>query len=149
MGYTQVHTDLMFSALDYFLGSDTPSLVFRDELGISFETVLGNYGLVVPNEEGNWDVIVNKIKVYEIEDEVYSIITHEGNSPFVEEYMEKLKRVYNLDLKEKSKNFVSMTMKGLEFLAIHGKINLRGNFSSGPFFAYDGIDGFKKRIILN
>ena len=149
MGYTQVHTDLMFSALDHFLGSDTPVRIFRDEMGISFETALGNYGLVIPNQEGNWDVMVNEEKVYEIEGEVYSIITHEGNAPSIEEYMENLKKVYGSKIKEKSKNFVKMTKEGIEFLAVHGKVKLKGNFTYGPFFFCDGIDGHKKRIILN
>ena len=67
MGYTQIHTDLMFTALDYFIGDDTPVKVFRDDLGISFETALGNQGLVVPNEEGNEDpVLVMTINDHEL-----------------------------------------------------------------------------------
>ena len=57
MGFTHVHSDLMFSALDHFLGSDTPVRIFRDDLGVSFETALGNYGLVIPNQDGNWDIL--------------------------------------------------------------------------------------------
>ena len=65
MGFTQVNTDLMFSALDHFLEADSPVRIFRDDLGISFETALGNYGLVIPNEEGNWDILVNDLKIYD------------------------------------------------------------------------------------
>ena len=149
MGFTQIHTDLMYSALDHFLGSDTPVRIFRDELGISFDTVLGNQGLIIPNEEGNWEVFVNGTKVYEIEDEVYSIITYEGNAPSVDEYMNKLKDLSLAPLKDESKKFVNMTKSGIEFLAVQGKINLEGSFVYGPFLVYRDSTGGKRSIILN
>ena len=139
----------MYSALDYFLGTDTPVRIFRDELGISFETALGNHGLVIPNEEGNWDVFMNEDKVYEIESEVYSIITHEGNAPSIDEYMVRLKSVGKIPLKEKSKKFVDMTKSGIELLAVQGKINLKESFQYGPFFVYHNPFGEKRIIILN
>ncbi len=147
MGFTKVHTDLMYSALDHFLETDTPVLIFREEMGISFETVLGRQGLIVPNEMGNWDIFLDNNKIYEIEKEVYSIITHEGNSPPIDEYMNKLKNLSNFSIKEKSKKFVNMTKSGIEFLAFHGKINLKDDFTYGPFMVY--LDSFnKKRIII-
>ena len=149
MGFTQIHTDLMYSALDHFLRSDTPVRIFRDELGISFDTVLGNQGLIIPNEEGNWEVFVNGTKVYEIEDEVYSIITYEGNAPSVDEYMNKLKDLSLAPLKDESKKFVNMTKSGIEFLAVQGKINLEGSFVYGPFLVYRDSTGGKRSIILN
>jgi len=149
MGFTQVHTDLMFSALDCFLEGDSPIRIFRNELGISFETTLGNYGLIVPNQEGNWDILINEIPVYEIEEEVFSIITHEGNAPSIDTYMEKLNQARLSPLKEKSKKFVDMTKKGIEFLALHGKISLSESFVYGPFFVYTNKQGVKERIILN
>ena len=149
MGYSQVHTDLMYSALDHFLGSDTPVRIFRDEMGISFETALGNFGLVVPNETGNWDIMINETKVYEIESEVYSIITHEGNAPSVIEYMKKLRALSKSSIKEKSKKFVTMTKEGLEILAVQGKIDLGESFTYGPFFVYQTKEKQRKIIILN
>ena len=149
MGFTQIHTDLMYSALDHFLGDDAPVRIFRDELGISFVTALGNYGLVIPNEEGNWDIMVNDSKVYEIENEVYSIITHEGNALPLDEYMEKLRMLSSSSIKEKSKIFVRMTKEGIEFLALQGKVNIEGSFSYGPFFIFGGLPGPKSRIIMN
>jgi hypothetical protein len=149
MGFTQVHTDLMFSALDHFLGTDTPVRIFRDELGVSFETALGNHGLVIPNENGNWDILVNDSKIYEIESDVYSIITHEGNTPSVDDYMRKLRDLSSSKIKDKSKEFVYMTMGGIRILAVQGKISLTESFTYGPFFIYtDGL-GKKQRIILN
>ena len=149
MGFTQVHTDLMFSALDHFLGTDTPVRIFRDELGVSFETALGNHGLVIPNETGNWDILVNDSKIYEIESDVYSIITHEGNTPSVDDYMRKLRDLSSSKIKDKSKEFVYMTMGGIRILAVQGKISLTESFTYGPFFIYtDGL-GKKQRIILN
>lgn len=149
MGFTQIHTDLMYSALDYFLGSDTPVRIFRDDLGISFDTILGNQGLITPNEDGNWEVFVNGEKVYEIENEVFSIITHEGNAPSLDEYMIKLKNLSMTPLKEKSKKFVDMTKSGIEFLAVQGRVNLKGNFVYGPFLVYRDSSGEKRSIILN
>jgi hypothetical protein len=149
MGFTQIHTDLMYSALDYFLGSDTPVRIFRDDLGISFETALGNQGLVIPNELGDWDIFINDNKVYEIENEVYTIITHEGNSPSIDEYMTKLKTLSESSLKEKSRAFVNMTKSGIEFLAVHGKIDLKQDIKFGPFFVYRDRLGTKRTIILN
>lgn len=149
MGFTQIHTDLMYSALDHFLGTDSPVRIFRDDIGISFETVLGNYGLVIPNEEGNWDIMINDSKVYEIENEVYSIITHEGNAPSIDEYMEKLKDLSLSDLKEESKKFIRMTREGIALLAAQGKIELEVSFKYGPFLFYKNREGFKNRIILN
>ena len=136
MGFTQVHTDLMFSALDHFLGTDTPVRIFRDELGVSFETALGNHGLVIPNENGNWDILVNDSKIYEIESDVYSIITHEGNTPSVDDYMRKLRDLSSSKIKDKSKEFVYMTMGGIRILAVQGKISLTESFTYGPFFIY-------------
>jgi hypothetical protein len=149
MGFTQIHTDLMYSALDHFLGSDTPVRIFRDELGISFDTALGNQGLIIPNEEGNWEVFVNGDKVYEIESEVFSIITHEGNAPSLDEYMIKLKNLSVAPLKDKSKRFVDMTKSGIEFLAVQGKVSLKENFVYGPFLVYRDSLGEKRSIILN
>lgn len=149
MGFTQIHTDLMYSALDHFLGSDTPVRIFRDELGISFDTALGNQGLITPNEEGNWEVFVNGDKVYEIESEVFSIITHEGNAPSLDEYMIKLKNLSVAPLKDKSKRFVDMTKSGIEFLAVQGKVSLKENFVYGPFLVYRNSLGEKRSIILN
>jgi len=149
MGFTQIHTDLMYSALDVFLETDSPVRIFRDELGISFETALGNYGLVIPNEDGNWDVLLNDSKVYEIEKEVYSIITHEGNSPPIKDYMNYLIEVSSLPLKEKSLSFVIMTKRGLEFLAVNGKVDLENNFIWGPFEVYKNLIGKKAIIVLN
>lgn len=149
MGFTQIHTDLMYSALDHFLGSDTPVRIFRDELGISFDTALGNQGLITPNEEGNWEVFVNGDKVYEIESEVFSIITHEGNAPSLDEYMIKLKNLSVAPLKDKSKRFVDMTKSGIEFLAVQGKVSLKENFVYGPFLVYRDSLGEKRSIILN
>lgn len=149
MGFTQIHTDLMYSALDHFLGSDTPVRIFRDELGISFDTALGNQGLIIPNEEGNWEVFVNGDKVYEIESEVFSIITHEGNAPSLDEYMIKLKNLSVAPLKDKSKKFVDMTKSGIEFLAVQGKVSLKENFVYGPFLVYRNSLGEKRSIILN
>jgi len=139
----------MFSALDHFLGTDTPVRIFRDELGVSFETALGNHGLVIPNENGNWDILVNDSKIYEIESDVYSIITHEGNTPSVDDYMRKLRDLSSSKIKDKSKEFVYMTMGGIRILAVQGKISLTESFTYGPFFIYtDGL-GKKQRIILN
>jgi hypothetical protein len=149
MGFTQIHTDLMYSALDHFLGSDTPVRIFRDELGISFDTALGNQGLIIPNEEGNWEVFVNGDKVYEIESEVFSIITHEGNAPSLDEYMIKLKNLSVAPLKDESKRFVDMTKSGIEFLAVQGKVSLKENFVYGPFLVYRDSLGEKRSIILN
>jgi len=149
MGFTQIHSDLMYSALDHFLGSDTPVRIFRDELGISFDTALGNQGLITPNEDGNWEVFVNGTKVYEIENEVYSIITHEGNAPSLDEYMNKLKILSSSPLKDKSKKFVDMTKAGIEFLAVHGKVTLKESFVYGPFLVYRDPFGEKRSIILN
>jgi hypothetical protein len=149
MGFTQIHTDLMYSALDHFLGTDTPVRIFRDEMGISFETALGNYGLVIPNEGGNWDVFLNEEKIYEIENEVYSIITHEGNAPSIDEYMSKLKDLSFISLKEESKKFVKMTKSGIEFLAVQGKIDLKQSFTYGPFMVFRDSSGKKRSIILN
>lgn len=149
MGFTQIHTDLMYSALDYFLGSDTPVRIFRDEIGVSFDTALGNQGLITPNEDGNWEVFVNGDKVYEIESEVFSIITHEGNAPSLDEYMTKLKNLSASPLKDKSKKFVDMTKSGIEFLAVQGKVNLKENFVYGPFLVYRDSFGEKRSIILN
>ena len=139
----------MYSALDYFLDPDTPIRIFRDDLGISFETALGSKGLVVPNDEGNWDVFLGDAKVYEIESEVYSIITHEGNTPPIDEYINKLKNLSSSPLKEKSKKFVEMTKSGIEFLALQGKIDLKDKFVYGPFLIYRDSFGEKRRIILN
>ena len=149
MGFTQVHTDLMFSALDHFLESDSPVRIFRDDLGVSFETALGNYGLVIPNESGNWDILVNDSKIYEIENEVYSIITHEGNAPSIDEYMNQLKKLISSPIKERSKEFVKMTRDGIKVLAAIGKIQLEESFSHGPFFIFVDKQGNKRRIILN
>lgn len=150
MGFTQIHTDLMYSALDHFLGTDTPVKIFRDDLGISFETALGNQGLVVPNSEGNWDIFLNDERIYEIESEVYSIITHEGNAPSIDDYMKKLKSLSGTSLKEESRKFVDMTRSGIGFLAIQGKINLKTDFVYGPFSVHmDSIMGEKRIIILN
>jgi len=149
MGFTQVHTDLMFSALDHFLGTDTPVRIFRDELGVSFETALGNHGLVIPNENGNWDILLNDSKIYEIESDVYSIITHEGNTPSVDDYMRKLRDLSSSKIKDKSKEFVYMTMGGIRILAVQGKISLTESFTYGPFFIYTDGMGKKQRIILN
>jgi len=149
MGFTQVHTDLMFSALDHFLGTDTPVRIFRDELGVSFETALGNHGLVIPNENGNWDIFLNDSKIYEIESDVYSIITHEGNTPSVDDYMRKLRDLSSSKIKDKSKEFVYMTMGGIRILAVQGKISLTESFTYGPFFIYTDGMGKKQRIILN
>jgi hypothetical protein len=149
MGFTRIHTDLMYSALDHFLGTDTPVIIFRVDLGISFETILGNQGLVIPNNEGNWDILINNDKVYEIENEVYSIITHEGNSPSIDEYMTKLKNLSRSHIKEKSKTFVDMTKSGIEFLAVHGKIELNQDIKFGPFFLCHDLLGEKRTIILN
>lgn len=150
MGFTQIHTDLMYSALDHFLGTDTPVKIFRDDLGISFETALGNQGLVVPNSEGNWDIFLNDEKIYEIESEVYSIITHEGNAPSIDDYMKKLNNLSGTSLKEESRKFVDMTRSGIGFLAIQGKINLKTDFVYGPFSVHmDHIMGEKRIIILN
>jgi hypothetical protein len=149
MGFTQVHTDLMFSALDHFLGSDSPVRIFRDDLGISFETALGSHGLVIPNEKGNWDILVNGSKIYEIENEVYSIITHEGNSPSIDEYMKCLKTLISSPIKEQSKEFVRMTREGLVILATMGKVDLGESFSYGPFFVFIDKQGSKNIIIMN
>lgn len=149
MGFTHVHTDLMFSALDHFLGSDSPVRIFRDDLGVSFETELGNHGLVIPNERGNWDILVNDSKIYEIENEVYSIITHEGNAPAIQEYMRQLKSLILSPIKEKSKEFVKMTRDGIKVLAAIGKIDLGESFTYGPFFVYVDKYGNKSRIIMN
>jgi hypothetical protein len=149
MGYTQIHTDLMFSALDYFIGEDTPVKIFRDDLGICFETALGNQGLVVPNEEGNWDIILNNSKIYEIENEVYGIITHEGNSPSINEYMKLLKQVSELDIKDKSRGFLNLTLGGISILAVHGKIKLDTNLIYGPYLLYTDKKGETGTIILN
>ena len=139
----------MFSALDYFIGEDTPVKIFRDDLGICFETVLGNQGLVVPNEEGNWDIILNNSKIYEIENEVYSIITHEGNSPSINEYMKLLKQVSELDIKDKSRGFLNLTLGGIGILAVHGKIKLDTNLVYGPYLLYTDKKGETGTIILN
>jgi hypothetical protein len=149
MGYTQIHTDLMFTALDYFIGDDTPVKIFRDDLGISFETALGNQGLVVPNEEGNWDIILNNSKIYEIENEIYSIITHEGNTPSINEYMKLLKEVSELDIKDKSRGFLNLTLGGISILAVHGKIKLDTNLIYGPYLLYTDKKGETRTIILN
>lgn len=149
MGFTQIHTDLMYSALDHFLEADSPVRIFRDQLGISFETRMGNPGLVVLNDNENWDIFLNDSKVYEIEKEVYTIITHEGNSPSVNEYMKILKKVSSLPLQKKSLDFVNMTMKGLEFLAVQGKLDLDEDFVYGPFMVYKTPSGKTERIILN
>lgn len=149
MGFTHVHTDLMFSALDHFLEDDTPVLIFRDDLGVSFETELGNFGLVIPNEQGNWDILINNSKIYEIENEVYSIITHEGNAPAIDEYMKSLKELISSPIKERSKEFVKMTKDGITILATIGKIDLGESFSYGPFFIFVDKHGNKSRIILN
>ena len=149
MGFTHVHSDLMFSALDHFLGSDTPVRIFRDDLGVSFETALGNYGLVIPNQDGNWDILVNDSKIYEIESEVYSIITHEGNAPKIDEYMKSLKGLIASPIKDQSKEFVKMTREGIAILATMGKIDLGESFSYGPFFVFVDSKGNKSRIILN
>lgn len=149
MGFTHIHTDLMFSALDHFLGDDTPVRIFRDDLGVSFETELGNHGLVIPNEGGNWDVLVNDSKIYEIENEVYSIITHEGNAPTIGEYMNRLVSLISSPIKERSKEFVRMTRDGIKVLAAIGKIDLGESFTYGPFFVYIDKYGNKSRIIMN
>jgi hypothetical protein len=149
MGFTHIHTDLMFSALDHFLGTDTPVRIFRDDLGVSFETELGNHGLVIPNEGGNWDILVNDSKIYEIENEVYSIITHEGNAPAINEYMRQLKDLISSPIKERSKEFVKMTRDGIKVLAAIGKIDLGESFSHGPFFVFIDKQGNKNRIIMN
>lgn len=149
MGFTYVHTDLMFSALDHFLESDSPVRIFRDNLGISFETALGNFGLVIQNERGNWDIFVNNSKVYEIENEIYSIITHEGNAPEIKEYMKSLKELSSSGVKNKSQEFVSITRESLIFLAAMGKIDLGESFLAGPFFFFTDSTGIKRRIILN
>jgi hypothetical protein len=149
MGFTNIHTDLMFSALDHFLETDTPARIFRDDLGVSFETELGNYGLVIPNKDGNWDILVNNSKIYEIENEVYSIITHEGNAPSIDEYMKCLKTLISSPIKEQSKEFVRMTREGLVILATMGKVDLGENFSYGPFFVFIDKQGSKNIIIMN
>ncbi len=149
MGFTQIYTDLMFSALDHFLGTDTPVRIFRADLGVSFETALGNHGLVIPNEDGNWDILLNDSKVYEIESDVYSIITHEGNTPSVDDYMTKLIELSASGIKDKSKEFVCMTMGGIIILAVQGKVSLTESFAYGPFFVYTDGRGKKQRIILN
>lgn len=149
MGFTQIHTDLMYSALDHFLETDTPVRIFRDEMGISFETALGSYGLVIPNEGGNWDIFLNDEKIYEIENEVYSIITHEGNAPSIDEYMRRLKDLSIVPLKRESKKFVEMTRSGIEFLAVQGKIDLKQSFTYGPFMVFRDSSGQKRSIILN
>ncbi len=149
MGFTNIHTDLMFSALDHFLETDTPARIFRDDLGVSFETELGNYGLVIPNKDGNWDILVNNSKIYEIENEVYSIITHEGNAPSIDEYMECLKTLISSPIKEQSKEFVRMTREGLVILATMGKVDLGESFSYGPFFVFIDKQGSKNIIIMN
>ena len=149
MGFTNIHTDLMFSALDHFLETDTPVRIFRDDLGVSFETELGNYGLVIPNKDGNWDILVNDSKIYEIENEVYSIITHEGNAPSIDEYMKCLKTLISSPIKEQSKEFVRMTREGLVILATMGKVDLGESFSYGPFFVFIDKQGSKNIIIMN
>ena len=110
---------------------------------------MGNHGLVIPNENGNWDILLNDSKIYEIESGVYSIITHEGNTPSVDEYMKKLRDLSSTEIKDRSREFIAMTMGGIEILAIQGKISLAESFVYGPFLVYtDGL-GKKQRLILN
>lgn len=149
MGFTRVHTDLMFSALDFFLEDDTPIRIFREDIGISFETSKGNSGIIFPNLKGNWDVVVEGLKVYEIENEVYFLITHEGNTLPVDEYIERLKQISISELQEKSKKFITMTKRGIEFLALQGKINLKRDFSYGPYFVFKDKFGNKRILIMN
>ncbi len=139
----------MFSALDFFLEDDTPIRIFREDIGISFETSKGNNGVIFPNLKGNWDVVVEGSKVYEIENEVYYLITHEGNPLPVDEYIERLKQISYSGLQEKSKKFITMTKRGIEFLALQGKINLKNDFSYGPYFVYKDKFGEKRILIMN
>jgi hypothetical protein len=150
MGFTEIHTDLMYSALDYFIEHDKAVRIFRDNLGISFETELGNHGLVIPNLSGDWDVFLEDQKVYEIEKEVYSVITHRENSIPIEDYIKKLREVLNLRIKDKSRSFVETTISAIEIMVIHGRISLKNDFKFGPLFIYyDRILAEKKIIILN
>jgi hypothetical protein len=63
--------------------------------------------------------------------------------------MRKLRELSSSEIKDRSKEFIAMTMGGIGILAAQGKIFLTENFVYGPFFIYtDGL-GKKQRLILN
>ena len=126
----QEQNTLVKTALQLFVGDPITS-VSKFDGSLVFKTKSGLAGLVEQNAIGEWDIWVGETVVYEIEDDIFSVMEHKGNDESLFELYDYVKTVDYNSLKDKSKVFLDIVRRAIEKLLINSLLPIEGSAQVG------------------
>lgn len=122
---------LVKTALQLFVGNPI-KVVSKFDGSIVFTTDKGVSGLVEKNLTGEcWDIWVGEEVIYEIEDDILSIMEHNGNDESLFDLYNYVKTVDYNSLKDKSKLFLDIVKNSIENLLLNHLMPIEGEAQVG------------------
>ena len=140
--------DILTPVIEFFVGSDVIELE-RKEDHVEFITSWGYEGQLIKNVFGNWDIKIGDEVVYEIEEELYSILVPANKQRPAASYYSELKHLReSKELKHRSISLVNQIIFSLEFLILNANVILENPVEVSPFYIFN-VDDKKFIIGLN
>lgn len=112
---------------------------------IQFMTITGAFGEIVTNFKGNMEILVNDECIYEIESDLYPVITN-GNDRNLFNLYNYIKDMDVNRLKHRSKVFLDVVTKSIEKILINNNLPIAGRTIIG---GQEVIYQNNKKIIIS
>ena len=119
--------EVLHSAISFFIKEPIISLDKTEDLFI-FQTLSGVWGSVEQNMyNGNSDIWVGEILMYELENELFEILSMSRGSEGLISFYNIIKDYDSSDLKELSKQFFDVVKKSTENIILNQNLPLHGH----------------------
>jgi hypothetical protein len=121
---------LVKTALRLFVG-DVISDVSKFDDVLVFRTENGLSGMVEKNQIGEWEIWIGEDVIYSIEEDIFSIMDHDGGDESLFKLYKDIKVIDRYELKDKSKLFLDIVKQAVENLLLNSRLPLVGSTNIG------------------
>ena len=140
-----MYTNILTPVIEYYLGFNIDHVEFKNSM-LSFCSRCGN-GELKENEIGNWDLILDRIKVSEIENSVLEILIG-SETMDLEKYYNDLKELEKSLFNYRSLCLVKDILASIEYFLVNHNVKIKKPIRINDKFIFS-LDGENEIIYLN
>ena len=137
---TPSQNQALYPVLQHYTGAKIVSISYNDDRLI-FNTSWGESGILVENNEGDWEIIIGRELIDMIEKDVFDALVKPSVKSNLEDYIQILDQLSNnQSVSYRSKILVSQILGILEEFILNSNFLPKKEIKFGPFwiFSYKG-----------
>ena len=138
---TNSQSQALYPVLQHYTGVKIVSITCNEDDRLIFNTSWGESGLLIENNEGDWEIIIGKELVDRIEKDVFDALVKPSVKSNIEEYIQILDHLAkDTKVSYRSKVLVSQILGILEEFILNSNFVPKKEIKFGPFwiFSYKG-----------